>query len=160
LTHAIYSILKYPAGGIVFNSCDKQICTKIKMTFLEAIYGSQYYELKQNGKDVAKGRINGNMFFSVFIILIILVMLMSIMTFSDYYNTKWNNALENNLGYASGKETGKLLAIPLFAIIYFIILKTIRTKSNYERLTNNFMQYPDDVKKKQIKKFLCRSLSY
>jgi len=130
------------------------------MTFLEAIYGSQYYELKQNGKDVAKGRINGNMFFSVFIILIILVMLMSIMTFSDYYNTKWNNALENNLVYASVKETLKLFAIPLFAIIYFIILKTIRTKSNYERLTNNFMQYPDDVKKKQIKKFLCRSLSY
>ena len=124
------------------------------MTFLEALYGGQYYELKQNGKDVAKGRINGNMFFSVFIILIILVMLMSIMTFSDYYNTKWNNALENNLGYASGKETGKLLAIPLFAIIYFIILKTIGTKSNYERLTNNFMQYPDDAKKKANKKIL------
>src|SRR5258706_14322617 len=124
------------------------------MTFLEAIYGSQYYELKQNGKDVAKGRINGNMFFSVFIILIILVILMSIMTFSDYYNTKWNTALENNLGYSSGKEIGTLLAIPLFAIIYLITVKTIGTKSNYERLTNNFMQQPDEVKKKANKRVL------
>jgi len=124
------------------------------MTFLEALYGSQYYELQQNGKDAAKGRMNGNVFLTAFVILIILVIAISIITFSDNYNTKWNNELDEHLGFMSGKDAGKILAIPLFAIIYFVILKTIGTESNYQRVVNNFMQYPDEIKKKANKKIL------
>ena len=124
------------------------------MTFLEALYGSQYYELKQNGKDAAKGRTNGNMFLTAFIILILLIIGMTLITFNDYYNSAFNNEIENHLGFMPGKDIGKLLAIPLFAIIYFIILKTIGTERNYQRLTENFMQYPEEVKKQANKKIL------
>lgn len=45
------------------------------MTFLQALYGSQYQEIKQRGGDGNKGRINGNVFLSAFIVLIIIVIL-------------------------------------------------------------------------------------
>jgi len=124
------------------------------MTFLEALYGSQYQELKDRGTDPAKGRLNSNVFLTAFIIVIILVVLMSIMSFSDYYNSTWNAAAESLAGDISGKQFGEALAIPVFALIYFVVLKTVGTAANYERLTNNFMQYPDDIKSKANKKLL------
>jgi len=124
------------------------------MTFLEALYGSQYQELKDRGTVAAKGRLNGNVFLTAFIIVIILVVLMSIMSFSDYYNSTWNAAAERLAGDISGKQFGEALAIPVFALIYFVVLKTVGTAANYERLTNNFMQYPDEIKSKANKKLL------
>jgi|SRR5215204_3361203 len=124
------------------------------MTFLEALYGSQYYEIHQKGRDRNKGRLNGNLFLSALIILFILALLMICVSFVPGFNESITKGIRNIFGYSTGKSIGKLLAIPAFAIIYFIALKTAGTEANFKNKVEAFMHYPDEVKKKANAKLL------
>jgi hypothetical protein len=121
------------------------------MTFLQALYGSQYYEIHQKGRNGSKGRLNGNLFLSALIMLLLLAILMVCISFVPGFNESMTSSLKNVFGYSTGKSIGKLLAIPAFAIIYFIILKTVGTETSFKQKVNAFMQYPDEVKKKANK---------
>ena len=118
------------------------------MTFLEALYGSQYYEIHQKGRDGNKGRLNGNLFLSAMIILLIIAVFMICISFVPGFNESMTKNIRSVFGDSSGKSIGKLLAIPVFPIIYFIILKTVGTETNFKRKVEAFMQYPDEIKKK------------
>lgn len=124
------------------------------MTFLEALYGSQYYEIHQRGKDGNKGRLNGNVFLTAFIILFFIAALMVCISFVPGFNDSITKMFKSILGYSTGKSIGNLLAIPLFAIIYFIVIKTVGSEENFKRKTEAFMQYPDEIKKKANAKLL------
>ncbi len=124
------------------------------MTFLEALYGSQYYEIHQRGKDGNKGRLNGNLFLSALLILFILAVFMISITFVPGFNENLTKIMRSVFGYSTGKSIGKLLAIPAFAIIYFIVLKTVGAEANFKNKVDAFMQYPDEVKKKANAKLL------
>lgn len=43
------------------------------------------------------------------------------------------------------------MAIPLMAIIYFILSKTVGSEENFKKNAAAFMQYPDEEKKKANK---------
>lgn len=124
------------------------------MTFLQALYGSQYQEITQRGGDGSKGRINGNMFLSAFIVLLIIVLTASFAVISSAASVSFLNNLLNDYSIVSGKLTGKLLAIPLYIAVYFIVSKTIGTKENYNRIIEKFSQLPEDIKKKANAKIL------
>jgi len=124
------------------------------MTFLQALYGSQYQEITQRGGDGSKGRINGNMFLSAFIVLLIIVLTASFAVISSAASVSFLNNLLNDYSIVSGKLTGKLLAIPLYIAVYFIVSKTIGTKENYNRIIEKFSQLPEDIRKKANAKIL------
>jgi len=124
------------------------------MTFLEALYGSQYYEIHQRGKDGNKGRLNGNVFLAALLVLFILAVLMVCISFVPGFNESMTKSVRNVFGYSTGKSIGKLLAIPVFGIIYLIIIKTVGSESNFKNKVDAFMQYPDEVKKKANAKLL------
>jgi len=124
------------------------------MTFLQALYGSQYQEITQRGGDGSKGRINGNMFLSAFIVLLIIVLTASFAVISSAASVSFLNNLLNDYNIVSGKLTGKLLAIPLYIAVYFIVSKTIGTKENYNRIIEKFSQLPEDIRKKANAKIL------
>ena len=124
------------------------------MTFLEALYGSQYYEIHQKGRDGNKGRLNGNLFLSALILIFILAAVMVCISFLPGFNESMTKSIRSFFGYSTGKSIGKLLAIPAFAIVYFLILKTVGTETNFKSKVNAFMQYPDEVKKKANAKLL------
>ena len=124
------------------------------MTFLEALYGSQYYEIHQKGRDGNKGRLNGNLFLSALIVLFILAVFMISIKFVPGFNENLTKSIRNIFGYTSGRSIGKLLALPAFAIIYFVILKTVGTEASFKTKVDAFMQYPDGVKKKANAKLL------
>ena len=124
------------------------------MTFLEALYGSQYYEIHQKGRDGNKGRLNGNLFLSALIVLVVLAVLMICISFVPGFNESMTKGIRNIFGYSTGKSIGKLLAIPAFAIIYFAVLKTVGTEANFKNKVGTFMQYPDEIKKKANAKLL------
>ena len=124
------------------------------MTFLEALYGSQYYEIHQKGKEGKKGRFNGNLFLSALIVLLIIAVLMISVSFVPGFEEKINNSVRSVFGSLRGKSIGKLLAIPVFGIIYLVIVKTIGTETNFNRKVDAFMQYPDEIKKKANTKLL------
>jgi hypothetical protein len=65
-----------------------------------------------------------------------------------------SSSFNDSPGYRSGRSIGKLLAIPVFGIIYLVIVKTIGSEANFKKHTENFMQYPDEVKKKANAKLL------
>jgi len=124
------------------------------MTFLEALYGSQYYEIYQKGRDGNKGRLNGNMFLSALIILFILAVMMISISFVPGFNESLTQNIRSVFGDSSGRSIGKLLAIPVFGIIYLVIIKTVGSESNFKNKVEAFMQYPDEVKKKANAKLL------
>lgn len=124
------------------------------MTFLEALYGSQYYEIHQRGGDGNKGRLNGNLFLSAFILLLIIATLMLCISFVPGFNESITESIRNVFGSISGRSIGKLLAIPAFAIIYFLVLKTVGSEANFKVKVDGFMQYPDEEKKKANAKIL------
>ena len=124
------------------------------MTFLEALYGSQYYEIYQKGRDGNKGRLNGNIFLSALIVLLILAVLMISISFVPGFNESLTKTIRNTFGSISGRSIGKLLAIPVFGIIYLIIIKTVGSETNFKNKVDAFMQYPDEVKKKANAKIL------
>ena len=124
------------------------------MTFLEALYGSQYYEIHQRGKDGNKGRLNGNVFLAALIVLFILAVLMICISFVPGFNDSMTKSVRSVFGNSTGKSIGKLLAIPVFGIIYLIIIKTVGSETNFKNKVDAFMQYPDEVKKKANAKLL------
>ena len=124
------------------------------MTFLEALYGSQYYEIYQKGRDGNKGRLNGNIFLSALIVLLILAILMVSISLVPGFEESLTKSVHNIFGSISGRSIGKLLAIPVFAIIYLIIIKTVGSEINFKNKVDAFMQYPDEVKKKANAKIL------
>ena len=118
------------------------------MTFLEALYGSQYYEIHKQGKDGNKGRLNGNMFLTAFIILFIIAIAMACISFVPGFNESMTKNARRIFGYTSGKSIGIMLGIPVFAIIYFMVIKIVGSEENFKRKVETFMQYPDETKKK------------
>jgi len=124
------------------------------MTFLEALYGSQYYEIHQKGKDGNKGRMNGNLFLSALIILLLFALILFAINFVPGYNESITKIIESIFGNASGKTIGKILGIASLGIIYLVINNTIGNKQNFNKRVEKFMQYPDEVKKKANAKLL------
>jgi len=121
------------------------------MKFTEILYGSQYYEIHQKGRDGNKGRLNGNLFLSALIILFLFAVLMIAISFVPGFEASVTKSVRSIFGNSSGKSTGRLLSIPLMIIIYFIISKTIGSEPNFKKYAAAFMQYPDEEKKKANK---------
>jgi uncharacterized membrane protein len=118
------------------------------MKFIEALYGSQYYELLTNGKDGMNGRVNGNLLLSAFLMLFILLVLMLLYCFSINFEQVFLEKFHNYFAYFSGKTTGKIVVIPIFALIYFIITKTVGSQENFIKNINEFMKDTDLEKQK------------
>jgi len=124
------------------------------MKFFEALYGSQYYELKKKGKDSSKGRFAGNMFLAAFVIVFLFVVLLALIKYAPGFERSLNRSFRSWFGRSGGRSAGRLFAIPLLALIYGIIYFTIGTKKNYDRYTDAFMQQPDEIKNKANRKIL------
>ena len=124
------------------------------MTFLESLYGTQYYEIHQKGRDGNKGRLNGNVFLAALIVLFILAVFMISISFVPGFNESLTKSIRGVFGSISGRSIGKLLAIPVFGIIYLVIIKTVGSETNFKNKVDAFMQYPDEVKKKANAKIL------
>ena len=118
------------------------------MTFLEALFGSQYEEIHKQGKDGNKGRLNANLFLAALILLAIIAILMIAINFMPGFNERFTKSIQSVFGYSSGKSIGKLLALPLFIIFYLVIKSTVGNQQNFTAKAEAFMQYPDEVRKK------------
>jgi hypothetical protein len=125
------------------------------MTFLEALYGSQYYEIQQREKDGNKGRLNGNLFLAALIMLLLFAVVMVLISLMPGFEKSLTKSIRHTFGNnISGASIGRLIAIPLLAFIYFAIIYTVGSKKQFAEKVAAFMQYPDEVKKKANAKLL------
>lgn len=118
------------------------------MKYFEYLYGSQYLELFQKGRDGSKGRLNGNLFFSAFILILIFLFIAFMSLVSEDFTKEINSMFHRLFGYSSGKTIGRILALPLVFILYLIVSLSIGSKNNYRKLCQKFMELPDNEKKK------------
>ncbi len=125
------------------------------MTFLDALYGSQYYEIEQKGRDGNRGRLNGNMFLSAMIILLLVAILLLAISILPRFGEGFTNIASSTFGSSGGKNAGKLLAIPLFGLTYVLVAATVGSEFNFRKHVDAFMQYPDEIKKNANAKLLA-----
>lgn len=107
-------------------------------TFLAMLYGSQYQELAQQGKNGLHGRLNGNLFLSAAIMVALLVILL----LSGRLLGNFGPWLEPLSGLISGASLGKLLALPLFFGIYALISRTVGSYERFVAAVEAFQQLP------------------
>ena len=117
------------------------------MTFLQALYGSQYQEIAAQGKDGNKGRFNGNLFLTAFIILFIFVLIALLNKLTTIFSAVSGNYVESLTGISSGRTAGKILAIPLMFVIYIFVSKTVGTQKNFDSIVVSFGKLPDEIRK-------------
>jgi len=125
------------------------------MTFIQALYGSQYYEISQKGRDGAKGRLNGNIFLAAFVLLIIMTIIAIAITFSPAAANSFEHGASFIAHGESGKTTGKLLAIPAIAICYLVIANTVGSVKSYNKIIEEFNLLPTAEKDKANRKVLA-----
>ncbi len=119
------------------------------MNWIETVYCSQYYELKQNGRNPAKARLNGTLLTAVILLLAVVVLFkLSGKLFPRHIQ---GNSLLLNL---SGKTIGKIAGMAALLLVYGILSVTIGSKSRYQKMITHWEQLPDEVLKATIKKSL------
>ena len=124
------------------------------MNFIKTIYYSQYYELKKTGRDPQKGRINGTLLSATVIILNLASMIIIL------YKTSPSSRIilffkELVSGYSgNGKMLGELFGAILIAGIGSLLHVTIGSRSSYNRIAENYMQLPEEVQARTVKRSL------
>ena len=115
------------------------------MNLFDCVTCNQYYELVKTGRDARKARFNGNLLNAVCILLLLL----TVFTFflNGAVEKRFFEKLASDFGERSGKGLGELMAIPLLAVIYFIIKTTIGSESRFERITAEFDSLGETDKK-------------
>jgi hypothetical protein len=124
------------------------------MTFLQALFGSQYYEIQQKGRDGNKGRLNANLFLTVMIFLVLVLVLFIAFVASPGFEENSTRWLRGLFGSLSGRSIGKILAIPVIGIIYLVVAYTVGSQANFKKQVEGFLQYPEPEKKKAGAKIL------
>ena len=124
------------------------------MTFLEALYGSQYQEIKSKNGDTTKARFNANLFLSAFVMLLFFILIVILATIFPNLNLGFTKFIKSIFGYSTGKTIGRLIALPAFFIIYISIKFTLGNKIRFEKTVTTFLLYSEEEKNKANKKIL------
>ncbi len=124
------------------------------MTFLEALYGSQYEEIHTRGGDGSKARFNGNLLLSVMILLWLIAVLLAAMKVIPGFDEQMTRFIRSIFGYSSGKTIGRLLALPALFLIYWVVQRTTGSEQQFKTKTDAFMAYPQEIRKQGNRRIL------
>ncbi|MGC4101110.1 hypothetical protein [Ferruginibacter sp.] len=93
------------------------------MNWIQTIYCSQWYELKQKGRDPMKARLNGTLLTAVMLLL-----LLAVVVILGRKYIPWQ--LPSHTGI-SGKAVGQVLGLVGIAVVGGVINFTIGSEKNY-----------------------------
>lgn len=124
------------------------------MTFLEALYGSQYEEIQQRGGDGSKARFNGNLLLSVMVLLWIIAVLLAAIKGVPCFDEQLTRFIRSIFGYSSGKTIGRLLALPALFLIYWVVQRTTGSEQQFKLKVDAFSAYPEATRKQGNRKIL------
>lgn len=120
------------------------------MNFIQKLYCSQYYELKQKGKE-ASAKQNGTVLVTLALLLNFFTIMFVLIIISPNFKDGMEDTIEDIFGRRSGRSIGKVLAIIPFGIIYGIIHFTYGRDSSYNKTIEVFETY-DEERQKQVSK--------
>lgn len=155
---SIAVLTKYLLAGIGFKSTNVNFWLIFYeqriMTFLEALYGSQYAEIKQNGKDGNKGRLNGNLFLTSFVLLVAVMIILFLSFIFPAFGSQLEHVLPDFLKLFTGRGQGQILAIVFGGILYFIIVKTVGSEYRFQKYVSQYLEYPLEVRRTANRRLL------
>ena len=125
------------------------------MTLINALYGSQYHDLQAKGYDTSKGRLYGNLLFAATIMIYLFALLILWSFFSEDLSKDITRFLKSIFGRSTGKAIGKIVAIPLIAIIYLVVALLFGSKKQYEKHHQKFTNAPQHKKDKAIGRMIA-----
>ncbi|MCH2195057.1 hypothetical protein [Kordia sp.] len=118
------------------------------MNIIDALYGSQYYELKNKGYDVQKGRFYGNLLFTAIILIYLFVTIIILNFISEDILDDLLKPLRKIVGRSMGKAMSQIVAIPLILVIYFIVALLFGSKKRYEKSFQKYSEASEEKRKK------------
>ncbi len=113
--------------------------------FIQYIYGMQYEELEQKGKDGNKARLNGNLFIAAYLFVVLLLVVLLLLMISPSAGSPLQL-----LGSWNGQALGKLLAVPVFAILYGLTAWGIGTEKKFQKYVKAYKQLSEAEKKRSL----------
>jgi hypothetical protein len=124
------------------------------MNMIETIYASQYYELKNSGRDIQSGRTSGTMLVATMILLLLIAAGSTI----DHFNSHQPISHFFRHGFMSGfsgKFIGKMIALVGIVGIGFLLNYTYGSKARYADMIASWEQLPEDELKGCTKKAMA-----
>ncbi|AXG71385.1 hypothetical protein KORDIASMS9_03642 [Kordia sp. SMS9] len=103
------------------------------MNIINALYGSQYSELKNKSYDVNKGRFYGNLLLTAIIIIYLFIAVIILNFISEDILDDLLKPLRRMFGRSMGKAASQIVAIPLIVVIYLIVMLLFGSKKRYEK---------------------------
>jgi len=119
------------------------------MGFLKYIYFSQYYELKQKGRE-EKAFLIGNVLVATMFLFLTGAFYIFLL-FSDSSSDEFDRFIENTFSIGSDRLNGKILGIVFLILIYVLVRFTIGTKKKYEKNIAAFNQLSEGEQSKRAK---------
>lgn len=124
------------------------------MNIIDALYGGQYAELKKKGYDVNKGRFYGNLLLTAVIIIYLFLLVMVLNFINEDILDDAFKPLRRMFGRSMGKAMSKVIAIPIVAIIYVIVMLLFGSKKRYEKSYQVFSKATQQEKEKATNKMI------
>ena len=119
------------------------------MGFLKYIYFSQYYELKQKGKE-DKAFLQANVLVAT-IFLFLAAAFYVFLLFSDSVSHDFDRFIETTFSIGSNRLNGKFLGLVTLLIIFIIVRFTIGRRKKYDKNIVIFNQLSLEEQAKQAK---------
>lgn len=122
------------------------------MNILESVYCYLQYEKIKEGKPVSYDVRTGNTLTALSLVMLIFGAFFLIITISPNAADVMEDFFKAIFGRTAGKAIGQFLIIFLLAITYPLIIRTIGTQENFERITEEFLKMQPQEQEKIAKK--------
>jgi len=101
------------------------------MNLFDCVTCNQYYELIKTGRNGNKALLNGNMLNTTCVVLLLLT-ICNFIFMNETIENNFSETIGSIFGERSGKGLGELIALPVWAVVFFIIKNTTGTKRHFK----------------------------
>ena len=120
------------------------------MNLIDKLYYSQYYELKQKGKAAAARKTANTLVTVAFLAHFFVLMTLLVILFPDLGDAI-SDFNKDIFGRRNGRLAGMVFAGIPMGIIYWVVVKTIGSESNYESIIAEGQLLSEDQQQATIK---------
>lgn len=122
------------------------------MNLLESIYCYLHSEKLKENQPLSHDTTTGNILVTLSIIMLIFGSFFLVITISPSASDAMEDFLKSIFGRNAGRLIGQFLIFILLIIIYPIVIKTIGTQENFERIAVDFLKMSEIEKERVAKK--------
>jgi hypothetical protein len=90
----------------------------------------------------------------VMVLLGILIFFLAAIKLVPGFNETVTRQVRSLFGNSSGKTIGRLLTLPFFFLLFWLVQQSTGNVANFKKHVDGFMAYPEEIKKQGNRKIL------